>query len=106
MSHEPDILENLRAEVASWRLWLDRAIVLAYAATAGLFVVGFTMLADGAFGLFEELHRIAPWAVLLWTPTVTAGIVWVTRRWSPGAAGAGIPQPCRPGRWRCSRRCV
>jgi H+/Cl- antiporter ClcA len=92
MSHEPDILENLRAEVASWRLWLDRAIVLAYAATAGLFVVGFTMLADGAFGLFEELHRIAPWAVLLWTPTVTAGIVWVTRRWSPGAAGSGIPQ--------------
>lgn len=25
-------------------------------------------------------------------PAVTAGAVWLTRRWAPGAAGSGIPQ--------------
>ncbi len=92
MSHDPDFLQNLRAEVSNWRLWRDRAIVLGYAVMAGLFVVGFTVAAEWAFGLFERLHHAAPWAVLLWTPAVTAGIVWITRRWFPGAAGSGIPQ--------------
>ena len=92
MNHEPDFLENLRAELSSWRLWIDRAVVLGYAVAAGLFVVGFTIAAERAFGLFERLHHAAPWAVLLWTPALTAGIVWVTRRWFPGAAGSGIPQ--------------
>lgn len=92
MHHEPDFFENLRAELSSWRLWLDRAIVLGYAVAAGLFVVGFTIAAEWAFGLFERLHHTAPWAILLWTPAMTAGIVWVTRRWFPGAGGSGIPQ--------------
>jgi H+/Cl- antiporter ClcA len=92
MNHEPDFLENLRAELSGWRRWLDRAIVLGYAVAAGLFVVGFTIAAEWAFGLFERLHHAAPWAPLLWTPAVTAAIVWVTRRWFPGAAGSGIPQ--------------
>ncbi len=92
MNHEPNIFENLRAELSNWRRWLDRAIVLGYAVAAGLFVVGFTFAADWAFRLFERLHHTAPWAVLLWTPALTAGIVWVTRRWFPGAAGSGIPQ--------------
>ena len=92
MNHEPDFLENLRAELSSWRLWIDRAVVLGYAVAAGLFVVGFTIAAEFAFGLFERLHHAAPWAVLLWTPALTAGIVWITRRWFPGAAGSGIPQ--------------
>ncbi|MDM0091016.1 MULTISPECIES: chloride channel protein [unclassified Variovorax] len=92
MNHEPDFFLNLRAELSSWRLWLDRAIVLSYAVAAGLFVVGFTMAADGAFRLFERLHHAAPWALLLWTPALTAAIVWATRRWFPGASGSGIPQ--------------
>jgi H+/Cl- antiporter ClcA len=91
-SHEPDFLQNLRAELSSWRLWLDRAIVLGYAVAAGLCVVGFTVAAEWAFGGFERLHRAASWAPLLWTPAVTAAIVWATRRWFPGAAGSGIPQ--------------
>ena len=92
MHQEPDFFQNLRAELSSWRLWLDRAIVLGYAVAAGLFVVGFTIAAEWAFGWFERLHHAAPWAVLVWTPTLTAGIVWVTRRWFPGAGGSGIPQ--------------
>lgn len=92
MNHEPDFFENLRSELSSWRLWLDRAIVLGYAVLAGLFVVGFTIAADWAFGLFQAIHGSHAWLVLLWTPALTAGIVWITQRWFPGAAGSGIPQ--------------
>lgn len=92
MNREPDFLENLRAELSSGRLWLDRAIVLAYAVAAGLFVVGFTLGSDAAFALFRRLHQAQPWALLLWTPALTVAIVWATRRWFPGAAGSGIPQ--------------
>jgi H+/Cl- antiporter ClcA len=92
MNHEPNFLENLRAELSSGRVWLDRAIVLGYAVAAGLFVVGFTMASDWAFGLFNRLYRNYAWVVLLWTPAATAAIVWATRRWAPTAAGSGIPQ--------------
>ncbi|RYF81670.1 MAG: chloride channel protein [Comamonadaceae bacterium] len=91
-NHEPDVLQNLRSELSSWRQWLDRVIVLGYAVFAGLFVVGFTLAAEWAFGLFERVHHAHAWLVLLWTPALTAGIVWLTRRWFPGAAGSGIPQ--------------
>ena len=92
MEREPNFLENLRAELSSIRVWIDRAIVLGYAIAAGLFVVGFSMLCVWTFGLFQSLHGSHPWAVLVWTPALTAAIVWVTRRWFPGAAGSGIPQ--------------
>ena len=92
MNREPDFLENLRAELSSGRIWLDRAIVLAYAVAAGVFVVAFTIASDHVFGLFRGLYRSYPWAILLWTPVATAAIVWATRRWFPGAAGSGIPQ--------------
>ena len=90
--HEPDFFQNLRAELSSFRLWIDRAIVLGYAVAAGLFVVGFTMASERAFSLFQALYGRHPWAVLLWTPVLTAAIVWTTRRWFPGASGSGIPQ--------------
>ncbi|MFT4268866.1 MAG: chloride channel protein [Xenophilus sp.] len=89
---EPDFLENLRHELSHWRPWLDRAIVLGYAVLAGLAVVGFTVATNWTFALFERLYTGHAWLVLLWTPALTAGIVWATRRWFPGAAGSGIPQ--------------
>lgn len=92
MNHEPDFFENLRAELSSGRVWLDRAIVLGYAVAAGLFVVAFTIASEWAFGLFQGLYKSYPWAVLLWMPAVTAAIAWATRRWFPAAAGSGIPQ--------------
>ena len=33
---------------------------------------------EDAFGWFERLHHAQPWAVLVWTPALTAGIVWVS----------------------------
>jgi len=93
MQREPDFLDNLRSELRDGRRWLDRSIVLAYAVAAGLSVVVFTMLAEWAFGVFERIfHSGHGWAVLLWTPAVTAAVVWATRRWVPGASGSGIPQ--------------
>ena len=92
MNREPDFLQNLQDELSDGRAWLDRSIVVAYAVLAGLFVVAFTMLSETAFEWFQHLHQAAPWAVLIWTPALTAGIVWTTRRFYPGASGSGIPQ--------------
>ena len=92
MNREPDFLEHLRAELSSGRIWLDRAIVLGYAIAAGLFVVAFTLASDWVFGGFQRFYRAWPWAVLLTTPMITAGIVWFTLRFFPGASGSGIPQ--------------
>lgn len=92
MNREPDFFEHLRAELRGGRVWLDRAIVLGYAIAAGLFVVGFTFASDWVFGQFHRFYRAWPWAVLLTTPLITAGIVWATLRFFPGAGGSGIPQ--------------
>ena len=37
--HEPDFWRNLRSEVSSSGPWIDRAVVLVYAAVTGLVVV-------------------------------------------------------------------
>ncbi|KQV81200.1 chloride channel protein [Rhizobacter sp. Root1221] len=92
MNREPDFLEHLRAEFSSGRVWLDRAIVLGCAIAAGLFVVGFTVASDWVFSQFQRFYRTWPWAVLLTTPVITAGIVWFTLRFFPAAGGSGIPQ--------------
>lgn len=92
MRREPDFLQNLRTEVADGRQWMDRVVVIAFAVLAGLSIVGFTLLADLAFGLYETGREAVWWAPLLWTPAVTALIVWVVRRWAPGIAGSGVPQ--------------
>jgi H+/Cl- antiporter ClcA len=94
----PDFWQNLGAELAGGRLWLDRAIVLIYAGVTGLVVVGFTMLAESASHAFSTLRSAsphAPWLALAWTPLVTVGVLWWTRRFVPGAAGSGIPQVVR-----------
>lgn len=91
-SRDPDFLQNLRAEFSGWRTWIDRAIVLGCALVCGLLVAGFTIASDWAFALFRHIYQAHGWAVLIWTPALTAAIVWVTRRWFPGAAGSGIPQ--------------
>lgn len=94
MEHrDPNFYRHLRAEFSDGRRWLDRAIVLAYGALAGGVVVGFTILSHAAFEFFVGLQSGAPlWLLLIWTPLVTAGIVWLTRRFFPLAAGSGIPQ--------------
>jgi H+/Cl- antiporter ClcA len=83
---------DLRRELGDWRLWTVRGIVVVLAAASGLTVVGFTWLAEAAYGRFAALRALAWWSPLVWTPVCTAFVVWCTRRFAPGAAGSGIPQ--------------
>ncbi|MEO5793637.1 MAG: chloride channel protein [Rhodoferax sp.] len=92
MQPHPRVFKTLQREVADWRVWAGRGVVLGFAALAGLTVVAFTWLTEHALRLFSLLDAHAWWAPLLWTPACTAAIVWLTRRFAPGAAGSGIPQ--------------
>jgi H+/Cl- antiporter ClcA len=92
MKPDHDPVRAVRREFSDWRPWLTRALVLAFAALAGLTIVGFTWMTDVALAAFHRLAALAWWAPLLWVPLSTAAIVWVTRRFAAGAAGSGIPQ--------------
>ena len=92
MRPHPDVTSAFMNELKDSHLWRGRAIFIGFAALSGLTVVVFTWLAEHALGLFFNLHQHAAWAPLVWTPIMTAVIVWVTRRFGAGAAGSGIPQ--------------
>jgi H+/Cl- antiporter ClcA len=92
MKLQHDLDAALRRELADWRLWAGRAVVVALAVLAGLVVVGFTWLAEQASLRFNAVRALAPWAPLIWTPLCTALVVWCTRRYASGASGSGIPQ--------------
>ncbi len=82
----------MRGDLADWRQWVARLVVLAYAAAAGLSVVAFQRLCDLAQRGFASVLALHPLTPLLWTTACTAGVVWLTRRFAPGTAGSGIPQ--------------
>lgn len=91
----PDFWRNLKREIRAGRAWIDRAIVLAAAVATGASVVGVTLLCEAASHLHDRMRDsgpLGPWLMLLWTPVLTAILVWLTRRFAPGAAGSGIPQ--------------
>lgn len=95
---EPDFWRHLRDELLAGRQWIDRAVVLGYAAVTGLLVVGCTLLGELASHGFSALQRVpdvGPYLPLLWTPALTAALLWWTQRFAPGAAGSGIPQVLR-----------
>lgn len=66
--------------------------MLVHAAAAGLAIVALTWLSERALQGFGLLRASMPWMPLVWTPCITALMVWLTRRYAPGAAGSGIPQ--------------
>lgn len=88
----PSIFSSLRNELYDWPLWQGRALVLAFAALAGLTVVAFTWMTEQALTNFFLVEQTYWWSPLLWTPACTGLIAWITRRYVPGAAGSGIPQ--------------
>ena len=72
--------------------WKERAIIWLAAVATGLVVVAFCRVTDFAGGYFNTLTRHYAWITLLLCPTVGVAIVWVTRRFFPGAEGSGIPE--------------
>lgn len=86
------VADSVREELSDWRRWAARFVVLGFAVLAGLSVVLLTWMADAALHAFSRISGYHPAWALLWTPAVTAAVVWLTRRWAPGAAGSGIPQ--------------
>jgi H+/Cl- antiporter ClcA len=88
----PDFLAAMRSELSDWRQWSARAVVLAHAGAAGLAIVAFTWLSEQAVHGFLGARAQWPWLPLVWTPLVTAGLVWLTIKFFPGAGGSGIPQ--------------
>ena len=92
---QPDFWGHVRQELSAGPHWADRMVVLAYAIVTGLVVVGFTLVAERAsevFGHLSSLGNHGPWLALAWTPLVAVAVLWVTRRFAPGAQGSGIPQ--------------
>ncbi len=92
MTPHPDVVSSVRQEIVDWRLWTSRSVVLVFAALSGLAVVLMTWMTEEALALFFKGQQALWWGPLLWMPASTAAIVWLTRRWMPGAAGSGIPQ--------------
>ncbi|MBI5719375.1 MAG: chloride channel protein [Burkholderiales bacterium] len=94
----PNPWPALLREVSAGHPWLDRGVVLAFAAFAGLAVVGFTYLSELATHAHAGLRQAADWAplaLLLWTPALTVLVLWWMRRFAPGSFGSGIPQVMR-----------
>lgn len=92
MSAQPRIAVSMRRVFSNWRIWLARALVVTFAVAAGLTVVGYTWLTERALDGFFLVSARWWWSPLLWTPLCTGLIVWLTRRFAPGASGSGIPQ--------------
>jgi H+/Cl- antiporter ClcA len=89
---------ELLAALPAGTPWLDRVVVLAFATATGLVVVGFTLLSEAASHGFEMLRQLGPYGAyltLLWTPVLTVGVLWWTRRLAPSTVGSGIPQVVR-----------
>lgn len=82
----------MRRDLADRREWQARLVVLAFAGLAGAAVVAFTWLCERAAAAFSQILHAWPWAPLVLTPLLCAGIVALTRRFVPGATGSGIPQ--------------
>lgn len=77
------------------RQWHDaqRRIATAVGAvTLGLVALAFAAISDRAQHLFTALVARWPYAPLLTTPLIFAGVVALTRRTVPEARGSGIPQ--------------
>lgn len=92
MKFQSPVFSAIQQELYDWRLWAGRGVVLAFAALAGLTVVAFTWMTEQAFEHFVAFEKAVWWGPMLWIPASTAAIVWLTRRFAPGAAGSGIPQ--------------
>lgn len=81
-----------RRQVAYRHLWLGRLIFWGGAVAIGLLAVGFAEMIDAAVEHLQGLHADYPYLIFFLAPAGGALVVWLTRRYFPGAEGSGIPQ--------------
>ncbi|MDR3410947.1 MAG: chloride channel protein [Formivibrio sp.] len=72
--------------------WKERAVIWIAAAVTGLVVVLFSRLTEYAIRFFSTTVHQYGWFPLLICPAAGVSIVWLTRKYFPGAEGSGIPQ--------------
>src|SRR5437899_5176405 len=89
---QPQVLAAIRRDLTNWRQWIATGVVMVYASLAGASIVAFTWLSERALAAFDALRSASPVLPFVWTPLMCAALVWVTRRFFPGASGSGIPQ--------------
>jgi H+/Cl- antiporter ClcA len=78
--------------VLSFAHWRNRLIFWCGAIVIGLIAACFAFVADDAQKLFCELVSFNRFAPLVVCPVVIGCAAWLTRIFSPGAVGSGIPQ--------------
>ncbi|MGD9603826.1 MAG: chloride channel protein [Gammaproteobacteria bacterium] len=74
------------------RRWLLRVLFWGGAVAVGGLAVLFALASEQAHALFAEARLHAGWIPLVGMPLGFAAIVFITRRFFPGAQGSGIPQ--------------
>jgi len=72
--------------------WKRRLVFWSGAVSVGLAAILFAIACEWADGVFHKLLVISPYLPLLITPVGIALIVYLTRKYFPGAQGSGIPQ--------------
>ena len=72
--------------------WKRRLVFWSGAVSVGLAAILFAVACECADGVFHKLLVISPYLPLLITPVGIALIVYLTRKYFPGAQGSGIPQ--------------
>ncbi|MFH0933590.1 MAG: chloride channel protein [Pseudomonadota bacterium] len=72
--------------------WKRRLVFGIGAVSVGLAAILFAIVCEWANGMFHRMLAISPYLPLLLTPLGLALIVYLTRKYFPGAQGSGIPQ--------------
>jgi H+/Cl- antiporter ClcA len=72
--------------------WKRRLIFWIGAISVGVAAILFAIACEWANGIFHKLLGISPFLPLLVTPLGLMAIVYLTRKYFPGAQGSGIPQ--------------
>lgn len=78
--------------IAQGRVWMGRALFWLGGIVVGLAAVVFALMTDEASHLFIKAAADYPWMPFVLTPSLCAGLLWITRRYFQGAEGSGIPQ--------------
>lgn len=86
------LLPARRRNQAYLRLWFGRLAFWLGAVGVGLLAVAFAKLAEWFGDQFRLLYSEFPWAPWVLTPAGGVLLLWITRRYFPGAEGSGIPQ--------------